>query len=437
MTPASEHPPAGPAAVESLTGSIKTAADVCVKCGLCLPHCPTYGVSADEAESPRGRIALMQALAEGTLPVSERLEFHLDRCLGCRACERVCPSKVEYGRLLEAGRALAAVEHPRPRRRLLPGMIAGGAFTRAAPALRLYQRSGLQRLLRRSGLLQKLGLRRMDGLLPPLSKTVRLQTHYPSVAPSRGEVALFTGCLGTALEQEALHAAIGLLTRCGYGVHVPAAQACCGALHRHAGDPAGATALARRNVAAFNALAIDAIVYTASGCGAALAEYPNWFRRGDDAPAFGAAAIDLCSFLARVEWPENLTPRPLHARALVHEPCSLRNVLRAAEAPYRLLRRVPSLSVEPLPGNARCCGGAGATLIEQPGLADALREDKIAALKTATEDTGADTILVTSNLGCALHLGAGIRADGMNVEVMHPATLLWRQLADLSRGQSR
>lgn len=430
VLPVNSASPASAEPATSLVESIRTAADLCVKCGLCLPHCPTYGMSADEGESPRGRIALMQALADGALPAAGRLEFHLDRCLGCRACERVCPSKVEYGRLIEAGRTLAAAQHPRPRRRWLSRMIAGGAFVRAAPALRLYQRSGLQRLLRRSGLLKKTGLQRMDDLLPPLSAPLRLRPYHAPAAPRRGEVALFAGCMGAALEQDALRAAIGLLNGLGYGVHVPAAQACCGALHRHAGDAAGATELARRNIAAFNALPIEAITYLASGCGAALTEYPRWLENDGNAPTFGATPIDLCSLLARIEWPSDLIPRPLRARALVHEPCSLRNVLRAGEAPYRLLRRIPGLSVEPLPGNARCCGGAGATLIEQPDLADALRTDKVAALKTATEGGREHTILVTSNPGCALQLVAGIRADGIDVEVMHPATLLWRQLAD-------
>jgi glycolate oxidase iron-sulfur subunit len=399
---------------------------------LCLPHCPTYGISADEAESPRGRIALMQALAENALPAAGRLEFHLDRCLSCRSCERVCPSKVEYGHLLEAGRALAAAKHPRPAHQRLPKLIASGAFVRAAPVLRFYQRSGLQYLLRRSGALKKMGLQRLDSLLPPLSRRLQLKDYYPPVGLQRGNIGLFTGCMGTALEQDALHAAIALLNRLGYGVHIPPQQTCCGAMHLQSGDADGAAALAERNIAAFNALSLDALTYCASGCGAALEEYARWFEHAENnAPTFRTAPLDLCSLLARIEWPENVKLRPLRARVLVHEPCSLRNVLRAAEAPYQLLRRIPELSIEALPGNARCCGGAGATLIQQSDLADALRADKIAALKTAINANGeAKTLLVTSNLGCALQLSAGIRAEGIDVEVIHPVTLLWRQLTN-------
>ena len=404
---------------------IKSEADLCVKCGLCLPHCPTYGASRDEGESPRGRIALMQALADGALPPGGRLDFHLDRCLGCRACERACPSKVEYGRLLEAGRALSAERRASRRSSTLPRLIAGGGLARVAAPLRLYQRSGLQRLLRRSRLLALLGLERLDGLLPRLAPPARLQAYYAPVGERRGEVALFTGCMGNVLEQDALRAGIGLLTACGYGVHVPpSGQACCGALHRHAGDLAGAEALARRNLEAFNALRVDALVHTASGCGAALSEYARWPLADDTRlPGFEAQPVDLCSLLERIEWPPGLSFRPLRTRVLVHDPCSLRNVLRATEAPYRLLRRIPGLEVEALPGNERCCGGAGAYLLSQPEMADGLRAGKVEALR----DSGS-AILLTSNLGCRIHLGAGIRAAGMDVEVMHPATLLWRQL---------
>ncbi len=410
----------------NLRQSIKSEADLCVKCGLCLPHCPTYGISRDEGESPRGRIALMQALADDALPPGGRLDFHLDRCLGCRACERACPSRVEYGRLLEAGRALAAERRGARRPPLTLRFLAAGGLARAATVLRLYQRSGLQKLMQGSRLLSLLGLERMDRLLPPLPPRTRLRAHYRHIAADkRGDVALFTGCMGNVLEQDALQAAIRLLTIGGYDVHVPRAQACCGALHRHAGDLAGAEALARRNLETFNALPGATPVYTASGCGAALSEYARWPGVGN-APlaAFSTAPSDLCSLLEGVDWPDTVSFQPPPTRVAVHDPCSLRNVLRTHEAPYRLLRRcMPGLDLVALDGNARCCGGAGAYLLNQPDMADRLRTDKIEALRRS----GAGIVL-SSNTGCAMQLGAAARAAGLDITVMHPVTLLARQL---------
>lgn len=411
----------------NLRQSIKSEADLCVKCGLCLPHCPTYGASRDEGESPRGRIALIQALADEALPAGGRLEFHLDRCLGCRACEKACPSKVQYGRLLEAGRALVAERSThRHRPPLTLRFLAAGGLARAAAPLRLYQRSGLQKLLRRTGLLSLLGLQRMDKLLPPLPARARLQAHYRHAAEDkRGEIALFTGCMGNALEQDALHAAIRLLTVGGYDVHVPRSQACCGALHRHAGDLAGAERLARRNLEAFNALPGAIPAYTASGCGATLSEYARWPLASDTAlPAFAAAPSDLCSLLEGIDWPNTISFQTPPQRIAVHDPCSLRNVLRTHEAPYRLLRRcMPDLDLLPLAGNERCCGGAGAYLLHQPDMADQLRGDKIEALRRS----GA-RIVLSSNPGCVMQLSAGAREAGLDIEVMHPVTLLARQL---------
>lgn len=407
-----------------------------MKCGLCLPHCPTYGMTQDEGDSPRGRIALIQALAEGALPPGGRLEFHLDRCLSCRACERACPSGVPYGRLIEAGRSLnlasasdatsgpnsdsASAQQRTPARTRL---LAGGWLVRAAPLLHLYRRSGLQWLARKTRLPSLLGLARMERMLPPMPLRTALKQRYPVPSP-RGAVALFTGCMGRALDREALLAAIRLLNACGYTVEVPVTQGCCGAMHRHAGDAEGARALAKRNIEAFNALDVEAIVHVASGCGAALAEYADWAQADDaELPRYTAKPVDICTLLERIGLSERVDFHPLPTRVLVHEPCSLRNVLRAEAAPYRLLRAVPGLEAEPLPGNSRCCGGAGTYMIDQPEMADALRRPKI----TAACESGTG-ILLTSNTGCAMHVAAGLREAGSEIAVMHAVSLLARQM---------
>jgi len=367
----------------------------------------------------------MQALAAGTLPAGGRLGFHLDRCLDCRACERVCPAGVPYGHLIDAARALGRQQRrshwlrdfmfdqviPRPR-----------AMARLASVLRIYQRSGLRRLARATGVLRAAGLDRLETALPDLAKPATLEERYPPLGEARGRVALFTGCTGTVLDQPALRGAIRLLTALGYEVHIPQEQTCCGALHLHDGDIGKAADLAARNAAAFNAASFDAVVYVASGCGATLLEYANW-PPAQRSAAIRAPVTDVCSFVEAAKWPEHLTLRPLNIRVAVHDPCTLANVARAAEAPHRLLRRIPGLEVIALPGNRACCGAAGTYFLSQPDMADSLRDDKVRAI----ESSGA-SLLATSNIGCALHLAAGARRSGLAIEVLHPITLLSEQL---------
>ena len=399
-------------------------ADRCVLCGLCLPHCPTYRLTQDENESPRGRIGLMRAVASGALPASERLAEHLSLCLGCRACERVCPSGVRYGRILEAGRALLRRDQPlglfgrlgleiavRPRLLRFLGRL-----------LRLYQNSGLQRLVHASGLLRPLGLRQLESSLPPLPATVTWRTHYPAQGTQRGSVALFLGCMARVTDAGTIATAIRLLTRLGFAVRVPEKQACCGALHRETGDAASAEKLRSQNLAAFGALDVEAVVSLVSGCGATLAGY------GHEDPAaanFSARLRDISVFLAKVDLPETLELAPLTRTVAVQDPCSLRNALRAERHVYTLLERIPGLRITPLPENHLCCGGAGAYPLREPAMAAQLRAPKLAHLEKMRPD-----ILVSANLGCALHLAAGLRAQGREIPVMHPLLLFEKQLRD-------
>ena len=345
-------------------------------CGMCLPHCPTYQISRDEGESPRGRIALIQGLANGRLALNPHLESHLDHCLGCRACEAVCPSGVTYGEIIDGGRAVVHEQRktapaprllyslvPRPRRLRLLGRI-----------LRLLQRSGLQRLARGLGMTRALGLARLDALLPPLAPLPAWQDYYPPAGQHRGEVALFLGCFADFADRPTLNAAVEILTRVGYGVHIPSRQTCCGALHLHQGDRHIARHLAECNDAAFNGLQVDAIINTASGCGTTLTEYPR-----NDFPALKAPVRDISAFLAELPWPAELGAAPLAKRVAVHDPCSLSNVLHQAKAPYQLLARIPELEIVALPD--KCCGAAGSYMLTQAEMADRLRDDKIAALQ--------------------------------------------------------
>ncbi len=391
-------------------------------CGLCLPHCPTYRVTQDENESPRGRISLMRAAASGALPLTETLAAHLSRCLGCRACERVCPSGVRYGQLIEAGRALSSRARP-------PGALArlglrviqhSRRLRAVGSALRAYQRSGLQRLARASGLLRRLHLQAMEAQLPPLPAAQALQSRYPAQGAQRGRVALFTGCVAQVVDADTLAAAIRLLTAFGYEVLVPDGQTCCGALHREAGDTTGAQQLRNRNAAAFRLPAVEAIISLASGCGIALAEDRN------DSDGLTAPVLDIHQFLDGKPLPATYRLAALAQTVIVHDPCSLRNGLRAEQSVYRLLARIPEVRLQPLPENHLCCGGAGAYALREPAMAGILRDAKLQQLAPLQPQ-----ILVSANIGCALHLNAGLRERGINLPVLHPAVVFERQLRTL------
>lgn len=400
--------------------NILTAADQCVLCGLCLPHCPTYRLLRNEADSPRGRISLMQALADGRLQPSSQLQEHLDRCLACRACERMCPSRVEYGKLIDATRSelkqSGQLRHPRHLRMLLRSVTEISRLKRIAAALRTYQRSGLQWLAHKSGMLKGLDLESLETLLPAIPDARHFNSHYPAQDKRRGSVGLFIGCIGSIMEGDVHSATIELLTRLGFDVHIPAAQGCCGSLHQHNGAVDTARQLAERNRLAFAGLDLDAVISTASGCAAQLFEYGSLY--GGEL-ALPAPLFEICDFLQQ-HWPTDapaLKARPL--QAALHLPCSQRNVLRKADAVEKLLSRIPELQLEPLEENDQCCGAAGSYMLTQPDNAAALRQRKLEAIRKQQPE-----LLLSNNIGCALHLAGGLKNQGIDVEVMHPVVLL-------------
>jgi len=393
----------------------------CVACGLCLPHCPTYRKTLNEADSPRGRIVLMQGVLESRIPQNERFLAHIDSCLACRACENVCPNNVAYGRLIAGVRGLAEKSRRRSvwwgwlRHALVDGVATKPAVLRLlGGALRFGQAAGLQALGRKSEWLKRFAWGRIAARLPRLKPQPSWQTVYPAIGRECGEVGLFLGCVARAMDNETLTAAIFVLNRLGFTVHVPPRQACCGALHASLGEPEKARQFERRNLQAFSGLKLDAVIATASGCGAALKYYPQ---------AFADKVKDISEFLATADGWENMEIAPLAEKVALHEPCLMRNVLRCQDKPYALLRRIPGATVLPLAGNDQCCGGAGAYFLTQPGMAAELLADKMEAARAS----GAK-FLATSNVGCAIHLAAGLSDAGMRIEVLHPVTLIARQM---------
>ncbi|MBI2879142.1 MAG: 4Fe-4S dicluster domain-containing protein, partial [Candidatus Rokubacteria bacterium] len=313
----------------------------CIHCGICLPQCPSYRVLGLEADSPRGRVYLMRAAAEGRLGLTPALVTHMDRCLGCRACETACPSGVPFGRLLEAvrGQIERRVSRPLGHRLLRTAVL--GLFPHprrlgaALGLLRLYQRLGLSRLVRRLGLLAAFPrLQALERLLPPLPpRGKRLPDRLPATGARRGEVALLAGCVQRLLFPEVNAATARLLARSGFAVTVPEGQGCCGALHLHWGDRQAARALARRNLQAFGGEAL--VVTNAAGCGTALREYGDLLPGDAAAAAFSGRVRDVSQLLAET------APVPTHPLPLTvtyHDPCHLAHGQRIHAAPRRLLR---------------------------------------------------------------------------------------------------
>ena len=385
-------------------------ADQCVKCGLCLPHCPTYAKTRHEAESPRGRIALVQGWLTGQLDMTPGLAAHLDGCLLCRACESACPSLVAYGRLLDGARARHVAMTPTWRRfwtgRRL-GALSNARFMDALGRLAsVYVGTGLARLVEIARLIRLRAIAPRHRLLRALAVTARPVAAQPL---DDADLDLFIGCSGASAQGGAIAATRLVCERLGLRVRIASEAVCCGAMQRHNGFPEAADR-AREQCAQVHGG--RPLVGVSSACIAELREHPALTQ-----------ALEVCDYLDRRTWPDALVLTPLARRVLVHEPCSHRRLLGGNAAVHRLLARIPDLEVAPLPDNDRCCGAAGTYLLQQPEMAAALLDDKLIHIRDLKPD-----IIVTTNPGCALHLLAGVRESGLAIEVCHPVELIARQL---------
>ena len=398
----------------------------CVHCGICLPQCPTYRVLGEEMDSPRGRIYLMRASAEGRVELSETFQRHIDLCLGCRACETACPSGVKFGSLLEAARAQLHRSGPPGRHRALEAFVFSifpepARVGVALAAFKLYRRSGLRRLVRASGLLRKLPrLATMEALLDDVPAAETMPEMVPARGRSAGRVGLLTGCVQRHLYPNVNRDTARLLSLAGFDVVIPREQGCCGALELHAGRFDAAAARARALARAFPA-DLDFVVTNAAGCGSTMKEYGH--RMPDLAP-FATRVRDVTEVLAGADLPLG----PLDLTVTYHDACHLVHGQRLRLEPRQLLARIPGLRLVELPDSDLCCGSAGIYNLLEPEMAHDLLDRKLARIA----ETGA-RVVAAANPGCLLQLASGCRERGLDVAIVHPVELLARA-ADAYQG---
>jgi glycolate dehydrogenase iron-sulfur subunit len=391
----------------------------CVHCGICLPQCPTYRVLGEEMDSPRGRIYLMRAAAEGRVGLNETFQRHIDLCLGCRACETACPSGVRFGSLLEATRAQLRRDGPPPKQRLLDRFVFSvfpepARLGAALAGFRLYKRSGLRALVRASGVLRRFPrLAAMESLLDDVPPAAPLPELVPARGQAVGRVGLLTGCVQRHLYPNVNRDTARLLALAGFDVVIPRAQGCCGALDLHAGRTEAHAARARALAAAFP-VDLDFIVTNAAGCGAAMKEYG---LHVPDLESFAARVRDVSELLADVELPLG----PLDLTVTYHDACHLAHGQRVRHEPRRLLARIPGVRLVELGDSDLCCGSAGVYNLLEPEMARDLLDRKLARIA----ETGA-RVVAAANPGCLLQIAAGCRERGLDVTLVHPVELLAR-----------
>jgi glycolate oxidase iron-sulfur subunit len=448
--------------------TLREVAKDCVHCGFCLPACPTYQLWAEEMDSPRGRIYLVNQILDGA-ELSEAARVHFDRCLGCMACMTACPSGVQYDQLIEAARvwteqgsvqpavaaqapggaddSVAGVRgadqgdgggpaapsvRPAGRRPARERAVRAAIFSlfpypgrlRAATApLRAMQRTGLDRRLARSGLPGRVSPALGAALRlapPPAPARGRLPERVPARGTRRAVVGMLTGCVQSVFFPQVNAATARVLAAEGCEVVIPRDQGCCGALSLHSGREDEAAAFARRTIATFGRAGVDAVVVNSAGCGSAMKEYRRLLGDGDAPGAgdgLGGRVRDLSEFLAEIG---PVAPRhPLPITAAYHDACHLAHAQRITRQPRELLRAIPELNLVELPDAGTCCGSAGVYNLVQPEAAAELGARKAEAVLTA-----AAPVLISANPGCSLQIAAALAERGEHVTVAHTAEIL-------------
>jgi len=409
----------------------------CVHCGFCLPVCPTYVLWGQEMDSPRGRIYLMKLASDGAAEMNEKWVSHIDSCLGCMACMTACPSGVDYGKLIEATRAQIERNTERSRGEKLHRRFMFETFTQPdrlrqmrLPLL-VYQKSGLQAVVRGLGLLKLLPkkMQTMEALLPKLGPREAIAEVTPAVGTKRRRVGLVLGCVQREFLSQVNAATARVLAAEGCEVVAPGEQPCCGALLVHAGEEAAAVALAKRTIDAFERANVETVVTNAAGCGSNVKEYGHLLRDepeyAERARAFAAKCKDVTEVLAEME------PRAkrsgLKLRVAFHDSCHLQHAQGVRSQPRSLLSKIPWLELVEIPEAAICCGSAGIFNLVQPDAANALGDRKAGLIEPLKAD-----VVATGNPGCILQMQASLARRGHKIPVVHTI-----QLVDASiRGES-
>ena len=411
----------------------------CMHCGFCLPTCPTYDATHLERNSPRGRIALMRAIADGRMDVTRNFADEMYFCLGCLACMTACPAGVEYSQLFETSRAMAEksrvlsnVSRDWLRRLLLRGLFTRPTLLRfVGRALYLYQRTGLQNLVRKMALTKLL-----PGNLQNLeSQTPTVQSHFshqlirtverPADGQVKFRVGLLTGCVQDLVFSKINRDTADVLLANGCEVQTPSRQFCCGSLHAHNGEPDTSRELARRNIDCFDIANLDAVITNAAGCGSHLKTYGRLLEEdktyADRAAMWSRKCKDINEFLVEIGFrpprasPENLEPKQL----TYHEACHLCHGQKITAQPRKILKAIPGTTLIELPESTWCCGSAGIYNIIQPEMSQRLLSRKLSHIAR----TGA-SLVATANPGCHLQLENGAKVLGAPFRVMHPVSLL-------------
>jgi glycolate oxidase iron-sulfur subunit len=432
MSPNSPKNAARPSRLKALDYSV---VQQCMHCGLCLPTCPTYAATKIERHSPRGRIALMRAVADGEMDFSRTFAEEMYFCLGCLACMTACPAGVNYAELFEESRAEAEEKNllSSPKRNLIRAFSVKWLFMDLNRLqllglfLRLYQQLGLQTLVRQSGIL---------GLFPPRLReleamTPSIQPHFsadliapitPAASPRKYRVAMLTGCAQDLIFSDVNRDTVEVLAQNGCEVVTPPSQHCCGSLHAHNGELGLAQELARKMLQQFPPEQFDAIISNAGGCGSHLKHYRKLLANDSEnakrAVLWDRKVKDIHEWLMEIGVRAPLADAPKQV-VTYHESCHLSHGQKVTQQPRQLLHLIPNLELVELPEAAWCCGSAGIYNIIQPEMADALLERKLKHIAS----TGA-TVVATGNPGCLLQIINGARKCGMKLRVVHPVTLL-------------